>query len=76
MDILILSTVAISLILIVLIALQEQSGDTPGAFGGGATGGGFYQTRRGLEKFMFGATIFMGILFVCLAILNLVIPAF
>jgi len=67
MDILILSTVAISLILIVLIALQEQSGDT---------GGGFYQTRRGLEKFMFGATIFMGILFVCLAILNLVIPAF
>src|SRR3989344_4851412 len=49
-------------------------GITPGAFGGGAGGSGSYHTRRGLEKFMFGATVFCGILFVCLAVLNLVIP--
>lgn len=75
MNILMLSTVAVSAILIILIALQEQSSDTPGAFGGGASGSGNYHTRRGLEKFMFGATVFCGVLFVCLAILNLVIPA-
>ncbi len=75
MNTLILATVAVSVILIVLIALQEQSSDTPGAFGGGAGGSGFYQTRRGLEKFMFGATVFCAVLFVCLAVLNLVIPA-
>ena len=75
MNILIIATVVISLLLIALIALQEQSSDTPGAFGGGGGGSGFYQTRRGLEKFMFGATIFCALLFVCLAVLNLVIPA-
>jgi protein translocase SecG subunit len=74
MDIIVLLTVAASVILIALIALQEQSSDTPGAFGGGA-GSGFYQTRRGLEKFMFGATVFFAVLFVCLSLLNLVIPA-
>lgn len=75
MNILILATVAVSLILIVLIALQEQSSDTPGAFGGGAGGGsGSYHTRRGLEKFMFGATVFCAVIFVCLAVLNLVLP--
>ncbi len=73
MNILIIATIAVSLIIIILIALQEQSADTPGVFGGGG-GGGFYQTRRGLEKFMFGATIFFAALFVCLALLNLVIP--
>jgi protein translocase SecG subunit len=74
MNTLIIATVAVSILLIVLIALQEQSSDTPGAFGGGAGGSGSYHTRRGLEKFMFGATVFCGVLFVCLAVLNLVIP--
>jgi protein translocase SecG subunit len=74
MNTLIIATVAVSIILIILIALQEQSSDTPGAFGGGAGGSGNYHTRRGLEKFMFGATVFCGVLFVCLAVLNLVIP--
>ena len=75
MNLLIIATIAVSLLLIALIALQEQSSDTPGAFGGGGSSSGFYQTRRGLEKFMFGTTIVCAVLFVCLAILNLVIPA-
>ncbi len=74
MNTLIIATVTVSIILIILIALQEQSSDTPGAFGGGASGSGNYHTRRGLEKFMFGATVFCGVLFVCLAVLNLVLP--
>lgn len=74
MNTLIIATVTASIILIILIALQEQSSDTPGAFGGGASGSGNYHTRRGLEKFMFGATVFCGVLFVCLAVLNLVLP--
>lgn len=73
MNMLIIATIAVSLIIIVLIAIQEQSADTPGVFGGGG-GSSFYQTRRGLEKFMFGATIFFAVLFVFLATLNLVIP--
>ena len=76
MNAVLLTTVAVSIILIILIALQEQSADTPGAFGGGAGGGsGSYHTRRGLEKFMFGATVFCAVLFVCLAVLNLVLPS-
>lgn len=75
MNILITATIAVSIILILLIAIQEQSADTPGVFGGGSGGSGFYQTRRGLEKFMFGATVFFAAAFVTLAVLNLVVPA-
>lgn len=75
MNIPLLSIVIVSIILVILIALQEQSADTPGAFGGGSGGSGNYHTRRGLEKFMFAATVFCAVLFVALAILNLVIPA-
>ena len=74
MNIVSIATITTSIILIILIALQEQSSDTPGAFGGSVGGSGNYHTRRGLEKFMFGATVFCGVLFVCLAVLNLVVP--
>lgn len=76
MNYLIIAQIIVSLILIVLITLQEQSSETSGIFGGGAGGGsGFYQTRRGLEKIFFGATIVMTALFILLAIANLVVPA-
>jgi protein translocase SecG subunit len=67
--------IAVSVALIALIALQEQSSDTPGVFGGGAGGGGFYQTRRGLEKFLFGATVCLTAAFIILAALNLALPS-
>ena len=69
----IISQIAVSVILIFLVLLQDPS-DTGGVFGSGADFGGFYQTRRGLEKFVFGTTIVFTILFVILAILNLVLP--
>jgi len=65
-----LAQIIISLILIVLIILQERSGGASGIFGAGE--GGFYQTRRGLEKVMFIATIILVVAFAALSLLNLV----
>lgn len=62
--------ILISAALVVLILLQERSAGLSGVFGGE---GGFYQTRRGLEKTIFRGTIALTIAFVVLAILNLVI---
>lgn len=59
--------IIISIILIVLILLQERGSGLSGVFGGSE--GGFYQTRRGLEKIIFITTI---ILIVSLAGLSLV----
>ncbi len=59
----------ISVGLIVLILLQERSSGASGIFGGGE--GGFYQTRRGLEKTIFIATIIHLAVFVALSLLNL-----
>ncbi len=58
--------ILISIVIIVLILLQERSAGLSGIFGG--EGGGFYQTRRGLEKAVFYATIVLSIVFVALAV--------
>ena len=75
MNIIAILQIAVSAALIVLVALQEQSADAPGAFGGMGGGSGFYQTRRGLEKFLFGATVVLIAAFMALAALNLVVPS-
>jgi len=56
----------VSIFLVILILLQQRGS----AFGGS---GGFYTTRRGIQKRIFFASIFFGILFVALALLNLVL---
>ncbi|MGC9603010.1 MAG: preprotein translocase subunit SecG [Minisyncoccia bacterium] len=62
--------IVISMILIGLILIQERSSGLSGVFGGqGATP---YQTRRGIEKFVYWGTIGAAIIFVVLAILNLI----
>lgn len=62
--------IIISVILVVLILLQERSAGLSGIMGG--EGGGYYQTRRGLEKMIFYATIALTVIFVALAIYQLV----
>lgn len=62
--------VVVSIILIVLILLQERSAGLSGLFGGGE-GGAFYQTRRGAEKAIFTGTIVFAAIFVGLAIAQL-----
>ena len=53
-----------------LIVLQDRSSGTGGAFGSGDVGG-FYQRRRGVEKFIFIFTIICIATFVGLALVNL-----
>lgn len=55
--------VIICILLIVAILLQQREGGLGTTFGGAAGGEG-YRTRRGLEKFLTKATVFLGILLV------------
>lgn len=63
--------IIVSVILIVLVLFQERSSGLSGVLGG--AGGTPYQSRRGLEKLVLWGTIVAAILFVVLAIANLVI---
>ncbi len=71
MNILTLAQIIVSLLVIVLVLVQERGGGIGGIFG--AAGGGFYQTRRGLEQFIFVLTIISIVVFAVLALLNLVL---
>ena len=67
---LLITQVIVSVILIILILIQERSAGLGTVFGG--AGGTPYQTRRGLEKVIYWATIVMAIIFASLAVINLV----
>ena len=62
--------IIVSVALVILILLQERSAGLSGIFGG--EGGGFYQTRRGLEKVIFYATVILTAVFVALAVYQLI----
>ena len=54
--------------------LQESSSGLSGIMGGGSGGdGGFYHTRRGMEKFIYWGTIILAISFAVLALIDLVV---
>ena len=60
--------------LIVLILLQQRGTALGSAFGGGGGGeGGFYATRRGIQKKILWATVVLGALFILIALFNLLI---
>lgn len=65
---LILAQIAVSIILIVLILVQPGETALGSAFG---QSGGFYATKRGIQKKIFWATAVFGALFIILALLNL-----
>lgn len=60
--------VIVGILIIVLILLQERSTGLSSIFGGE---GGFYQTRRGLEKIIFISTIILTIFFIFLIFYSL-----
>jgi protein translocase SecG subunit len=62
--------IIVAVAIVILILLQERSAGLSGIFGGG-DGGGFYQTRRGLERIIFIGTIVLTIVFVALALAQL-----
>lgn len=72
MDFLTLAQVGVSILVIVIVLLQERSSGISGIFGGGESGG-LYQTRRGLEKIIFWATVALIVIFALLALLNLLV---
>ena len=62
--------ILLSVAIITLILLQQRSAGSTGLLGGG--GEGFYQARRGMEKSAFYATIILSVVFVALALYQLV----
>lgn len=64
--------IIVAVILVVLILFQQRGTALGSAFGGEG-GGGFYSTRRGIQKKLLWLTIIFGALFVILAIINLLI---
>lgn len=64
--------IALSVLLIGAILLQQTGSSLGGAFGGDNFAAGFH-TRRGAEKILFNATIVFAILFVVTAFLALLI---
>jgi protein translocase SecG subunit len=70
MKILLIAQIVVSVFLIIFILLQQRGTALGSAFGGG---GGFYATRRGIQKKLFWATVVLGALFIILALLNLIL---
>lgn len=66
------SQIIVSIVLIVLIAVQQRGTALGSGFGGGG-GGEFYSARRGIQKKLFYATIVVAGLFIILSILGLLI---
>lgn len=64
--------VALSVLLIAAILLQQRGSSVGGAFGGGEEGETFY-VRRGAEKWLFRASIVLAILFALSAFVALFI---
>lgn len=72
MEILPYIQIGLSVLLVVLILLQQSGNDLGGAFGGG-DGFSTKYTRRGLEKTLFNLTIVIAILFIASTFLALVL---
>lgn len=62
--------IALSIVLVFLILLQRSEAGLGAAFGGDGLSAGRY-SRRGLEKTIFNATIFVAVLFAASAFLGL-----
>ena len=64
-----IAQILVAIFLIVFILLQQRGTALGSAFGGE---GGFYATRRGIQKKIFWLTCIFGALFVILALLGLI----
>lgn len=62
--------IILAVLLVVVIILQQRGSEAGIAFGGG---GESFRSKRGLEKFLFYATIVLTVLFAANSILILVI---
>ncbi len=67
-----ISQIAVSVLLVISILLQNRGSGLSAVFGGG---GNVYRTKRGLEKGLFVFTIILVILFVAIGVVNLAFPS-
>lgn len=65
-----IALIVVSLLLIIVILLQNRGAGLGSAFGGA---GGVYLTKRGLEKKLFTATIVLAVLFFGLSLASLLL---
>jgi preprotein translocase subunit SecG len=70
-QILFYTQIAISIILIVLIVIQQRGAALGAGFGGG---GEVYSTKRGAQKKIYYATVAVATIFLVLGVLNILIP--
>ena len=70
-SILFYSQIAVSIILIVLISIQQRGAALGAGFGGG---GEVYSTKRGAQKKIYYATVAVVTIFLVLGVLNILIP--
>ena len=61
--------IAIAVLLVASILLQQRGTALGSSFGGGE--GTFFATRRGIQQKLYVATIILGILFIALSLSNL-----
>lgn len=66
-----IAQVVVSVVLVVLIMIQQKGAALGSAFGGDSQG--FYSSKRGAEKKIYYATIIFGIIFIALSLANLII---
>ena len=59
-------------IFIILAILFQQRGTALGSAFGGGDSGGFYASRRGMQQKLYWATIVLVIVFILLALANLI----
>lgn len=64
--------IALSLILVTLVLIQQADEGLGGSFGG-ADGSNNSHSRRGVEKTIFNTTIFVAVLFVASTLIALII---
>ena len=62
----------IAIFLMGAVLLQHQGTGLGGAFGSDSA---TYRSRRGIEKYLFNATIVLGVLFAGIAIANIIIAS-
>lgn len=65
-----ITQIIVAIALIALIAIQGKGGGLGSAFGAGYAA---FSKRRGIEKFVFNATIVFSILFLILSVTNLLV---
>jgi preprotein translocase subunit SecG len=62
--------IVVSLLVIIIILLQNRGAGMSGLFGGS---GDIYRTKRGIEKVLFQATIVLLVIFLGTSIANLIV---